>query len=622
MKRLFRLTPECILVIYIFLSLGLKHPDQKWDRIINSDGKAYYAYLPAFFIYHDFDYTFVETYEEAYYPLDKSVFKEFRMNINGEIVNKTFAGLAVVWLPFFLLAHLIALITGLPADGYSLVYQYAIAFSTLFYLWAGCRVLFNLLLKFGATISTASLIIFSIALGTNIIFYAVIEPSMVHVYSFAFITFFLWSGYRFFETRKLLWLLAFTAIFSLILLIRPTNGLILILLPFISGSYRNLKSTFLFIVQKKGWLILAILIFTLIIGIQPLFYYIQTGKLWIYSYGNEKMHFLNPHFFSILFSYNRGWFVYTPLAFLSMVGFVGLYRASKTRFYSLLAFLILIIYILSSWWMWYYASKCGQRVFIDFYAVVAILLLFLFRIHPGKTWRITCSILISILILFNIFQFYQNTKWIFPVTTITKEIFWDSFFSINPKAQVYLSGEGIIAEKSLYHDMEAMQGWGNGWRNEDTFKPFPGSSENHVSCIEDEHPYSIGIELDPFPLFETHNRIVRVSAKVWSAGRRTESSLVWHLTGPGDFSSYRAFYLEPYVRKNCWTSVQCAFYLPSGMPEQQRMKLYFFHPSKSASLYIDDLQVDFISLQNLQEFQRIEGILLSCPYELNQEKSD
>lgn len=248
------------------------------------------------------------------------------MNIDGGIVNKTFTGLAVIWLPFFLLAHLIALITGLPADGYSLVYQYAIAFSTLFYLWAGCRVLFNLLRKLGASINTASLITFSIALGTNIIFYAVIEPSMTHIYSFALITFFLWTGYHFFETRKLHWLLALTSIYSLILLIRPTNGLILILLPFISGSYRELKSTFIFIVRKKGWLILVLLVFTLIVCIQPLFYYIQSGKLWIYSYGNEKMQFLDPHFFSILFSYNRGWFVYTPLAFLSMAGFAGLYR--------------------------------------------------------------------------------------------------------------------------------------------------------------------------------------------------------------------------------------------------------------------------------------------------------
>lgn len=34
MKRLFLLTPECILVIYILLFFGFNHPGQTWDRVI------------------------------------------------------------------------------------------------------------------------------------------------------------------------------------------------------------------------------------------------------------------------------------------------------------------------------------------------------------------------------------------------------------------------------------------------------------------------------------------------------------------------------------------------------------------------------------------------------------
>ncbi len=36
-----------------------------------------------------------------------------------------------------LLAHLVSLISGLPADGYNPIYQYAVAFAALFWLWAG-----------------------------------------------------------------------------------------------------------------------------------------------------------------------------------------------------------------------------------------------------------------------------------------------------------------------------------------------------------------------------------------------------------------------------------------------------------------------------------------------------
>ena len=46
MKYLYKYTPELILIIYIGLFLGFKGVDHNWDRVINSDGKGYYAYLP------------------------------------------------------------------------------------------------------------------------------------------------------------------------------------------------------------------------------------------------------------------------------------------------------------------------------------------------------------------------------------------------------------------------------------------------------------------------------------------------------------------------------------------------------------------------------------------------
>ena len=63
MKYLYKYTPELILVIYVMIFMGFKSPEQSWDRVINSDGKGYYAYLPAIFIYHDLQFKFVEQYE-------------------------------------------------------------------------------------------------------------------------------------------------------------------------------------------------------------------------------------------------------------------------------------------------------------------------------------------------------------------------------------------------------------------------------------------------------------------------------------------------------------------------------------------------------------------------------
>ncbi|MCX6283594.1 MAG: hypothetical protein NTW31_05085, partial [Bacteroidetes bacterium] len=148
MKYTYRFTPEIIVLLYICLFFGFKSPEKPWDRVINSDGKAYYAYLPAIFIHHDLQYKFVENYEWIYYPHDKAAFKEFRMKAGSGVVNKTFPGMALVWTPFFLTAHFVAYLELFQTDGYSLPYQYMIALASLFFLWMGARTLMKLLIKF------------------------------------------------------------------------------------------------------------------------------------------------------------------------------------------------------------------------------------------------------------------------------------------------------------------------------------------------------------------------------------------------------------------------------------------------------------------------------------------
>ena len=69
MKYFYKHTPEIILLVYILFFLGFKAPEKSWDRVINSDGKGYYAYLPAIFIYHDLQFKFVEGYEAQYLSL-------------------------------------------------------------------------------------------------------------------------------------------------------------------------------------------------------------------------------------------------------------------------------------------------------------------------------------------------------------------------------------------------------------------------------------------------------------------------------------------------------------------------------------------------------------------------
>ncbi|MEI6455749.1 MAG: hypothetical protein WCO93_05630 [bacterium] len=606
MKYILKFTPEIILFLFILLFISFKDPYHAWDRVINSDGKGYYAYLPAIFIYHDLQFKFVEQYETQYYPSNKSVFKEFRNEAGDRNVDKYFPGMAIVWLPFFLGGHLFAYLELFPMDGYSLPYQFAIALSALFFLWLGARCLRKLLLLFGSNEKTAAFITFVITLGTNLIFFTIVEGSMTHVYSFALITCFALSTFKLFHDYKPKWFTLSLFLFLLITLIRPTNALVIMLAPFMAGDLKTFSSTIKNVLSSKCNIIWGVILCLVFLLIPLILWNVQTGRWLVYTYGNEKLNFFRPNILQILFSFNRGWFVYTPVAFLSLFGLIGLFRQSRFRFYWLLGFLLAFIYIVSCWWVWYYASKCGQRIFIDIYLVVAILLLYLYNAMGSRSWKRFLTSILIILTALNIFQFYQHAKWIYPPSIISGKIFWDSFLSITKKARVYLPEEGIVRTQSCFNDLEKDMGWMNAaTRTGELFHCGSWSSRT-----DKNYPYGIGLDVMADSLFVTGNRIVQVSGWVYTPGERTESSLVVDFQAGSVSKSYNPFYMEDFAVPNKWTYFESAFYVPENLPERSSIKIYFFNPSSKRAFYIDDLKIDFISFKDEPDFKKIEGVIL------------
>jgi len=606
MKFIFRYTPEIIAVIYIFLFFGFRDIQRPWDRVINSDGKGYYAYLPAIFIYKDLQFGFVEGYEYQYYPGNQSVFKEFRMPAGDHVVNKYFPGMAILWLPFFLLGHLLAWLEVFPRDGYALPYQYAIAFSAIFFLWLGAKWLKNLLKKFNACDAAASLITLVIALGTNLLFFTLIEGSMTHVYSFALITGFMVSAHNLLHRYKPKWFVLTLFLFTLIVLIRPVNGLVILLIPFLAGSFAVLGELIRNLLRHPASLITGVVISLILISIPLFLWKIQTGNWIVYTYGEEKLNLLQPDMLNILFSYNRGWFVYTPLAFVSMFGLIGIFRENRFRFAWMTLFLLAFIYVVSCWWVWYYASKCGQRVFIDLYAAVGLLLLYLFRSAGRGIGKYLLYTFTGILVILNGLQFYQHAKWIFPPSTITGPLFWDAAFSLHQKARVYLPGEGIAGVVTHQHNMEKEQYW----MNEKTRTTVESHSGQWASLANRKDPYSAGLEITLDSLFTTNTRIVKVSAMVLSPKGFTDATLIVDFQTDGMSRSYNPFYLEKFVQPKKWEKVEAAFYVPVDLPPRSTVKVYFYNPYEYRPVYVDDLKIDFISMVPDNNYLKIDGIIM------------
>ena len=344
MKRIHPISLSIIALILLLCANNIQWGKDYWKNIIVSDGKGYYSYLPAVFIYQDLNFSFADKIEAEYFNENTSY--EYRVYHGENRTNKYYAGTALAISPFFLIAHGWSMLFDYPADGFSKLYAIANNFAAIAYLLLGLFFIQKLLdkLKFKKWIIT--LLIFGFTFGTNLFYYVLIEPCMSHVYSFAFISMLLYLLYRYFENAntKTLKLIGFCL--GIILLIRPINALALFSIPFIAGDWKRLKKGVLFALQPLQ-IISAIFPLLLMLSIQLIIYKIQTGSFFIDTYSIEHFNWNDSHFFDILFSYKKGLFVYTPLCFIALLGFIPLFKEKRFQFFSLLSFLVLLTYVFS-----------------------------------------------------------------------------------------------------------------------------------------------------------------------------------------------------------------------------------------------------------------------------------
>ena len=103
----------------------------KWEKpqteaTLSWDVMGYYLYLPAALIYKDLKtLSFKDDILKEYHPTS-SFYQAFPYT-NGNYVMKYPIGMAILYFPFFLIAHFLAGLLDYPTDGFSLPYQMGIS---------------------------------------------------------------------------------------------------------------------------------------------------------------------------------------------------------------------------------------------------------------------------------------------------------------------------------------------------------------------------------------------------------------------------------------------------------------------------------------------------------------
>ena len=276
------------------------------------------------------------------------------------------------------------------------------------------------------------IILWTIAFASPVFYYVVKEPGMSHMYSFGLIAAFCWVVWQLREKEGLKRMLLAGFLLGLIIAIRPVNALALLAVPFLLGSQARLayflQKQPLHILGAAGALILAL-------SPQVIYFLSQSGSLWLDTYPGEHFEFAQPHILDFLFSYRKGFFLYTPVAFLALGGLVFLIKNDRYQGLCLLGLMLVLIYVLASWWSWWYGGSFSARVMVDYLVFVGLLLGYLSQNLSRSYMR---GILVGLLVLFtalNQIQIYQYRYEIISYETMTKERYWKYFLRLDKQAK-------------------------------------------------------------------------------------------------------------------------------------------------------------------------------------------
>ncbi len=384
------------------------------DRPIRADGVSYYQYLPAWI--GDGDPTFETQARDccAGYNNEQPV-GIHRWPETGRWLAVHPIGVAVLMLPFFLVAHGLTRWSNLPPDGFSLYYQYVVGLGGIAYVVAGLVILRRLLLRhFSEPVVLATLV--SMTFGTNLFHYAVYDSTYSHAFSFFLVAAFLLVVERWWESATVGRSAAVAVVAALIILVRHTNAVFLAFLPLYGvGRWSDLKTNVNRLYQQRGAIVGMAAVGMLCLSPQLLLYKWTTGHWVVNSYPEGSFTFGTAHILDTWFSVERGLFFWSPVLIFAIVGMVVAEGWPRGLAVPSAAVLAMVTFVMANWFMWDLGSGYGHRGFTDALAVFAV---FIAAFYAWTARRprlaIGVGVVAAAFVALSIFQMWQYWHGIIP----------------------------------------------------------------------------------------------------------------------------------------------------------------------------------------------------------------
>jgi hypothetical protein len=376
------------------------------NEAVGSDGIHYFIMTRSFIM--DGDINLTDEYEHysntvAYWSKGMILMppENVPRTKTGHIGSVMAIGTEIMWIPFFVLGHLMTLFLniiglGIPTDGYSLPYTVMVSVSSIAASVLGLYFLFKFMNKFFKK-DVSLLATMAIFFASPAFFYTALQPSMSHSVSMAAVIFFVYFWHRTLGNRTTLEWIYLGMIAGFMCLVRWQDSLFIavLLYDFVSDIRKKIS-------LKKIFGYLTFFVFLVITFIpQMVVWKIHHGSFLTIPQGNGFLTWTTPHITEVLFSTNNGLFYWAPLLMISFfAGFYFFFKKNRTLSVMLFLTFLFEIYINSTVSDWNGGTSFAGRRFMCCIVFFAFCLASVIETFHKRIKLI--AVTLSILVLWNL----------------------------------------------------------------------------------------------------------------------------------------------------------------------------------------------------------------------------
>jgi len=395
-------TPNYKVFIGLFLAslllywMGVRHV----GSILWGDTRYYYAYTKSLVM--DRNITFSN---EAYLPRVGFPNPPQVSPKTSLVTNKFSPGAPLLWIPGFLVGQGLTesvyfIGTNVRTDGYGNLTLFTTAAWAMTFSVLGMYVVFcTIRRRAGESLAWWSTAF--IFLATQMLYYTAVDPLNSHSASFLFSAILLWATQKYLlEKKSYSWIVLLGIVGGVLSMIRNQDAVLVVpvgvLLLRQSGSL--MKRILRGVALGFGWISMM--------SIQALTTLILYGQLNSpYLIQGEKIMWLRPDFWRVLFTPQNGLLFFAPGIALAITGLIWKFSKSDALSRVCLAAFLLELYVIAAWSPEILGGPYGSRMFVSSLPWLAIGIASLFQIWKDKKvagWKV--GFILAILMVNNLLQ--------------------------------------------------------------------------------------------------------------------------------------------------------------------------------------------------------------------------